>query len=179
MSGNEESALSQVEKASPQGLTSQEILGWFETNGISLSEATLRKYVQLGLLPRSVRVGEKGKHRGSKGVYPVRVVRQILLIKKMMAQSMTIEQIQNRFLFMKGELEEVESGLSGIFEKMGGRVQGKDTLVARSIARELKVARGVGQDLMIRLRTLESRLTAEHSGRDEGSGQQEVVGAAS
>ena len=38
--------------------------------GEPLSEATFRKYVQLGLLPRSVRVGRKGKHRGSQGLYP-------------------------------------------------------------------------------------------------------------
>ena len=35
---------------------------------MKFSEATLRKYVQLGLLPRSVRVGRKGKHQGSQGI---------------------------------------------------------------------------------------------------------------
>ncbi len=166
MSLIEEATLKQVELDSPQGLTSQEILGLFEKFGVSLSEATLRKYVQLGLLPRSVRVGEKGKHRGSKGVYPVRVVRQILLIKKMMAQSFTIEQIQKQFLFLRGELEEVEEGLSGIFEKLGSRVAERETLLGRGITRELNAAKGAGRDLMIRLRTLESRLAAENQGHD-------------
>jgi len=37
------------------------LLDVFPPRGIRFSEATLRKYVQLGLLPRSVRVGQKGK----------------------------------------------------------------------------------------------------------------------
>ena len=45
--------------------------------GVRLSEATFRKYVQAGLLPRSKRVGRKGKHRGSQGLYPVEAVRRI------------------------------------------------------------------------------------------------------
>ena len=174
----EETTLRQVEMDSPQGLTSQEILGLFEKFGVSLSEATLRKYVQLGLLPRSVRVGEKGKHRGSKGVYPVRVVRQILLIKKMMAQSFTIEQIQKQFLFLRGELEEVEESLSGIFEKLGSRVAERELLLGRGITRELNAAKGAGRDLMVRLRTLESRLAAENQGH-EVSRLSAVVGVVS
>src|SRR5690606_34982714 len=62
--------LDKIEEAQADGLTSRQILDIFEAHGISLSEATLRKYVQLGLLPRSVRVGSKGKHQGSKGMYP-------------------------------------------------------------------------------------------------------------
>ena len=42
--------------------------------------------MQLGLLPRSVRVGRKGKHRGSQGLYPATVVRQIELVRRLMAQ---------------------------------------------------------------------------------------------
>ena len=62
--------LAEIERSRPQGLTSRQIVDLFETRGIRFSEATLRKYVQLGLLPRSVRVGRKGKHRGSCGLYP-------------------------------------------------------------------------------------------------------------
>ena len=88
--------LSQLEKANVAGLTSAEILDVFARHDVQLSEATLRKYVQLGLLPRSVRVGRKGKHQGSQGVYPVSVVRQILRIKQMMSESYTIDQIQRQ-----------------------------------------------------------------------------------
>src|SRR6184192_3877256 len=68
--------LDEIERSWPQGLTSRQIIDLFETRGIRFSEATLRKYVQLGLLPRSVRVGRKGKHRGSCGVYPAHVIRR-------------------------------------------------------------------------------------------------------
>ncbi len=79
-----EKAIAAIEAQSPQGLTSAELLELCERYGKPLSEASLRKYVQLGLLPRSVRVGEKGKHRGSKGIYPVRIVRLLVLIRELM-----------------------------------------------------------------------------------------------
>src|SRR4030088_3366952 len=71
----EDRALEEIERASPDGLPSRQIIDVFETRGIRFSEATLRKYVQLGLLPRSVRIGRKGKDRGSCGVYASNVVR--------------------------------------------------------------------------------------------------------
>jgi len=53
----EDRELEEIERAWPDGMTSRQIVDVFETRGIRFSEATLRKYVQLGLLPRSVRVG--------------------------------------------------------------------------------------------------------------------------
>ena len=70
-----ESQVREIEAANPEGLTSQELVAAFSTRQVKFSEATLRKYVQLGLVPRSRRVGQKGKHLGSHGVYPVRAVR--------------------------------------------------------------------------------------------------------
>src|SRR5512138_2347210 len=78
-----ESDLRRVERQRPDGLTSSQILQVFAEVGVRLSEATLRKYVQLGLLPRSVRVGRKGKHQGSCGLYPSTTVRRIQAVKKM------------------------------------------------------------------------------------------------
>ena len=98
MTGIDEAALVRIEKQYAGGLSSAQILDVFATHGVPLSEATLRKYVQLGLLPRSVRVGKKGKHQGSQGIYPVRVIREILRIKQMMSSSYTIEQIQRESL---------------------------------------------------------------------------------
>lgn len=159
MSGIDEATLSKIEEKGARGLTSQEILDIFQTSGLSLSEATLRKYVQLGLLPRSVRVGEKGKHRGSRGLYPARVVRQILLIKQMMSESYTIEQIQKEFLFLRGELDELEDALGGIFEKLDGAMkERKEAGVSSVLAPEVKEAEHVGRDLMGRLRGIEGRL---------------------
>jgi hypothetical protein len=95
----DDQVLSQIEKSHARGLTSAEILDVFARHDVQLSEATLRKYVQLGLLPRSVRIGKKGKHQGSQGVYPVSVVRQILRIKQMMAESYTIRSRKNSCSF--------------------------------------------------------------------------------
>src|SRR5262245_43973180 len=102
------------------GLTSAEILDVFARHEVPLSEATLRKYVQLGLLPRSVRIGKKGKHQGSQGVYPVTVVRQIMTIKRMMAESYTILQIKKEFLFIRSDIEQLEQLLDAIFRKLDG-----------------------------------------------------------
>jgi len=173
----EENGLKRLESENPQGLTSKEILDVFQDHGLSLSEATLRKYVQLGLLPRSVRVGQKGKHRGSKGVYPVRVVRQIVLVKRLMAHGYTIEQIQEEFLFLRGELEELEETLGGIFLKLGNVLKENNRPVALGFAREVNAVEGVGRDLMIRLRTLERRLSSERRSSSAAMSLQEVQGA--
>src|SRR6516165_10478880 len=85
--------LREIERTHPEGLTSKQIVDLFESRGVRFSEATFRKYVQLGLLPRSVRVGRKGKHQGSCGLYPATTARRILAIKKMMAEGHTIEDI--------------------------------------------------------------------------------------
>src|SRR5215203_6260157 len=114
----DERTLSGIEENRPEGLTSAEILDIFARNELALSEATLRKYVQLGLLPRSIRVGRKGKHQGSQGMYPATVVRQIQRIKEMMAQDYTIEEIQREFLFVRGDIEELERTLAKIFESL-------------------------------------------------------------
>lgn len=82
-----------IEKANPDGLSSRQILDFFAKNGGRLSEATLRKYVQLGLLPRSRRVGQKGKHRGSRGIYPVEVIRRVFEIRKAMEEGATLESL--------------------------------------------------------------------------------------
>jgi len=152
--------LSQLERKYAAGLTSVEILDVFASHDVSLSEATLRKYVQLGLLPRSVRVGRKGKHQGSQGVYPVSVVRQILRIKQMMAESYTIEQIQREFLFIRNDVEQLEQMLSRIFKKLEGVLkERKQERSAQAVHRDVLDARGVSKDLMARLASIEDKLT--------------------
>jgi len=152
--------LSQLERQYAAGLTSVEILDVFASHDVSLSEATLRKYVQLGLLPRSVRVGRKGKHQGSQGVYPVSVVRQILLIKQMMAESYTIEQIQREFLFIRNDVAQLEQMLSRIFKKLESVLkERKQERSAQAVHRDVLDARGVSKDLMARLAVIEDKLT--------------------
>jgi hypothetical protein len=170
----EEKTLNRIESESPSGLSSREILALFKEHGVQLSEATLRKYVQLGLLPRSKRVGQKGKHQGSKGLYPVRVVRQILWVKSLLARDYTIEQIQREVLFLRGDIELVEETLGGIFTKLSRAVAEEGQALAQNARREVKSAEGVGRDLLLRLRTLESRLITEPRGSLDVGFQEEV-----
>lgn len=162
MPGFDDATLTKIEREHPTGLTSAEILDLFATHGVTLSEATLRKYVQLGLLPRSVRVGKKGKHQGSQGIYPVGVVRQILRIKQMMSESYTIEQIQREFLFMRSDLQALEQTLDGLFDKLGRIVGDKKRgeATAKAVARDVSDARTLSKDLLARLGAIESRLTS-------------------
>src|SRR5678816_2321292 len=88
-----ERELAEIERKYPEGLSAAQIVETFRVRAIKLSEATFRKYVQQGLLPRSRRVGKKGKHQGSMGLYPASAVRRINEIKRMMAESYTIEEI--------------------------------------------------------------------------------------
>src|SRR5437867_12937992 len=53
----DEQALLAVERRHPEGLTAAQVVEAFTAGGVRLSEATFRKWVQLGLLPRSRRVG--------------------------------------------------------------------------------------------------------------------------
>ena len=152
--------LTQLEKAHAAGLTSAEILDVFARHDVQLSEATLRKYVQLGLLPRSVRVGRKGKHQGSQGIYPVSVVRQVLRIKQMMAESYTIEQIQREFLFIRSEVEQLESMLTRIFKTLDGVLkERKAERVSSVVQRDVGDARSLSKELMARLEAIETKLT--------------------
>lgn len=156
MTGMDERELDRIEKEHPEGLTSQQILEYLDARGLSLSEATLRKYVQLGLLPRSVRVGQKGKHRGSHGLYPARVLRRIVLLKRLLGRDYTIERIQSEFPLMSGEVEQLESDLSAIFGKLS-RALGRGDEIALG---EVRAARSVGRDLVSRLQRIERRMFA-------------------
>jgi len=109
-----EAELEQVERDRAAGITSGEVVQLFEAKGARLSASTFRKYVQLGLLPRSRRVGRKGKHTGSTGLYPVAVVRRIALIKRMMAEGYTVEDIQGSFVTVRTRIDDVEQGISAL-----------------------------------------------------------------
>ncbi|HET7826957.1 MAG TPA: MerR family transcriptional regulator [Anaeromyxobacter sp.] len=104
--------IERVERERAAGITSGEVVRLFESRGARLSAATFRKYVQLGLLPRSRRVGRKGKHTGSTGLYPVSVVRRVAVIKRMMAEGYTVEDIRGSFVTVRNRLEDVEKGLA-------------------------------------------------------------------
>src|SRR3954464_1041025 len=107
--------IERIERDHAAGLPASAILEIFRPRGVQLSEATFRKYVQAGLLPRSRRVGRKGKHQGSLGLYPVEAVRRINEVKRMMGESYTIEEIQRSFLRFRDEIEAIERGLDAVF----------------------------------------------------------------
>jgi len=154
--------LDRLEREHPQGLTSAEILDVFAAHDIKFSEATLRKWVQLGLLPRSVRVGRKGKHQGSQGMYPPTVVRQIQTIKEMMAANYTIEEIQREFLFVRGDIEELERTLAKIFSALKEAARdGKSDTTGRAVAQDLASAEALARDLIGKLETIEERLMTQ------------------
>src|SRR5688500_14531264 len=111
-----EDELAAIEGSAPAGLTSRQIVDVFTSRGIRFSEATLRKYVQLGLLPRSTRVGTKGKHQGSRGLYPAAVVRRVNMVKEMMAENLTIEEIQRSFVRFKDEIDGIEKSVRSLID---------------------------------------------------------------
>lgn len=106
--------IERIEQAHADGLPARVILEIFRPHGVRLSEATFRKYVQVGLLPRSRRVGRKGKHQGSQGLYPVEAVRRINAIKMMMAEGMTLEDIKRSFVFFKNHIDQVDRGIGEV-----------------------------------------------------------------
>ena len=155
--------LERIEREHPQGLASQEILDVFASHGIKFSEATLRKYVQLGLLPRSIRVGRKGKHQGSQGMYPATVVRQVSRIKEMMAEDYTIEEIQREFLFVRGDIEDLERTLAKVFESLRSAARdGRSETSGRAVAHDLSGAESLARELLAKLSMIEERLLTHH-----------------
>src|SRR5688572_18547360 len=149
MDGIADAVLDEVEKAHPDGIPSQEILTFLEKHGIKFSEATLRKYVQLGLLPRSVRVGRKGKHRGSQGLYPVTTVRQILEIKRLLSEDYTIEEIRREYFLLRGEIETLEHRLGQLFDGIEVALKARpDDTATEHVKRDLKDVRAAAGGLI-------------------------------
>lgn len=154
--------LTQIERTHPEGLTSAQIIKIFQSRGVRFSEATFRKYVQLGLLPRSQRVGQKGKHRGSHGVYPCATVRRINSIKQLMASSFTIEEIQQSFTRFRRQIETLEAVLDGLFKGFEKEVLQPhfDLSMRRELSRDLDQARFTATTLVRQVNELEERFSA-------------------
>src|SRR4051812_49102521 len=162
--------IARIEQDHAAGLPARTILEIFRPRGVRLSEATFRKYVQAGLLPRSRRVGRKGKHRGSQGLYPVEAVRRINAIKKMMAQGMTLEDIKRSFVFFKNHIDQVERGLDevldGFAERLHDRAFGRDR--QQELEGKLEELRTRSEELLREVTRLGSAVTAQATD-DEGA----------
>jgi hypothetical protein len=152
--------LAQIEKAYPDGLISAQIINIFQSRGAELSEGTFRKYVKLGLLPRCKRVGSKGKHRGSHGIYPCATVRRIESIKRMMASSFTIEEIQRSFANFKQQIDDIEAALDGLFKGFEREIAKPrfDHSRRRTLDKDIAVARKTASELVRRLVQIESQV---------------------
>lgn len=152
-----DAAYEAIEQAHPIGMSVQQIVAAVEGLGEKLTEATFRKYVQLGLLPRSVRVGRKGKHQGSQGLYPAGTVRQVQQIRRLMTQGFTIEEIQSRSLFVGGDIDALSKELDRLMVQLD-RAQGSADSLLR---REIDDARRLAGSLIEKLRDVERRLTVQ------------------
>lgn len=148
-----EAELREIEDRYDTGITAVEVVELFTSRDIRLSEATFRKYVQQGLLPRSRRIGRKGKHRGSMGVYPAKTVRRINTIKERMDEGYTIEEIQEHFLRFVDLVESVDEGLSELFEGFAEAIEGPhyDARTKKGLSRDLAEAKRIAEDLMQRV----------------------------
>lgn len=151
--------IAQLEAEYPQGVSVQQITELCVARGHRITEATFRKYVQLGLLPRSVRVGQKGKRRGSRGLYPVAAIRQLEHLRGLMALGFTIEEIQQEFLFVSGDIAAVERQIERVVEAFQTAMQkrGVDDLANK----ELEAVQTLGKSLIEKLRGIEARLSAQ------------------
>ena len=89
--------IAELERKRANGVTSAEVIAFFRDRGVRLSEAAFRRYVQLDLLPRCRRVGRKGRHRGSEGIYPTRVVRQLNEVKRLLDDGYGIDDVRAMF----------------------------------------------------------------------------------
>ncbi|MBU8896904.1 MerR family transcriptional regulator [Corallococcus sp. H22C18031201] len=154
--------LERIERENAGGLPATAILEIFRPRGVRLSEATFRKYVQAGLLPRSRRVGRKGKHQGSLGLYPVEAVRRINVIKRMMAEGHTLEDIRRSFVFHRNHIDQLERDLAevldGFQEELGERSSAGSH--RRVLEAELATLRQRAQDLVRDVARLGSAVTA-------------------
>ena len=101
-----------------EGITSAAVVKIFKGKGQRFSEATLRKYVQLGLLPTSRRVGIKGKHRGSSGLYPAATVRLANDIKRALDQGQSLEDIGLSTIGLKSEVQMLHRSIEQVFGKL-------------------------------------------------------------
>lgn len=156
----DEAELVDIERAHPEGVTAKDVVALFTGRGVKVSEATFRKYVQLGLLPRSRRVRRKGRRRGSLGLYPTSVVRRINDIKKLLAEELTIEEIRQQFLYATSEIDELDESIARVFGRMEEALAEGAGDQADLLRRDLEEARRAATALTTALRRLEDRLGA-------------------
>jgi hypothetical protein len=167
-----ERELSDLESKYASGITAVQIVEVFVSRGVRFSEATFRKYVQQGLVPRSRRVGRKGKNRGSLGVYPAKAIRRINSIKELMAEGHTIEEIQSEFLQFTDVIERLEEGFEELFGEFEASLDQPrfDKKERKSLGKEIAEARKSADEILDRINGLSQRLSKGGADSYGGSG---------
>lgn len=160
-----EEELRAIEGVYAEGVTAVQIVEVFTTRGIKFSEASFRKYVQQGLLPRSKRVGRKGKHRGSLGLYPAKTIRRINTVKQLMSDGHTIEEIQGQFLLYTDLAEGVEEHLTELLGRLAVDIKKSDLPNKAQLERELESARKDGDRVVEKLSELTRKVAAPRTDR--------------
>lgn len=177
----QDSELDEIERLHPDGMTLAQVIETFASRDMHLSEATFRKYVQFGLLGRSRRVGRKGKHQGSLGLYPATTVRRVNAIKQMMAANYTIEDIQRSFLRFTDEIEVLQRGLTQLLAGFENELA-RGSFPAerrRGLSREIQSVRKLAEEVVGRVESLERQLVSplERAARERAFGSGAKGGA--
>jgi hypothetical protein len=164
--------LRSIEDTYGDGITAVQIVEVFVSRGIRFSEATFRKYVQQGLLPRSRRIGRKGKNKGSLGLYPAKTVRRIDHVKRLMGEGYTIEEIQAQFLQFTDLVENVGEAIDELLDRLDEHLTSPrlDATARRGLAKDAADARRLGDDLVERLTALTQRALAPRAAELRKSG---------
>ena len=131
------SELHRIETKFSEGITSAQVVKIFQAKGERFSEATLRKYVQLGLLPTSRRVGMRGRHRGSSGLYPGIIVRLANEIKRGLAAGKSLEEIRTGPLSLAGDIEVVRRASELTLAKISRALERQPAAVGRQLKKTL------------------------------------------
>ena len=143
-----------------------------------MSEATFRKYVQMGLLPRSRRVGRKGRHKGSRGIYPLKVLERIAHIRALMDEGYTMDEIQNGVMRFRGRIDDVERSIKELFSEFRKELDSPrfstESSRRATAQKEFDEAKRTAEDLLERLEGLEKTLTETQPASGEES--EELLG---
>ncbi len=156
----DEEQLRAIETAHVDGMTAVQIVDAFTSRGIKFSEASFRKYVQQNLLPRSKRVGRKGKHKGSLGMYPAKTIRRINEVKRLMIGGYTIEEIQGQVLQYTDLVEGVAEHLTALWARFDSDSSRLDANARKELRKDLEQSRKEGDRLVERLNDLARRVAA-------------------
>src|SRR6266852_1200110 len=104
------------------------------------------------------------------GVYPATAVRRISLIKSLMDEGMTLEDIRHSFIFFRGQLDGVERALDDLFAALDKAIAENGGLKAsrrRELERMLNDGRHKAHQFVKEIERTVSQITAR---QDSGKG---------